>query len=103
MFPGQGTISKPLSNMAMLTLLSRMGLRGQTTIHGVVRSGLQDWAAETTDYPQEVIDMALAHQIKSAVERAYRRGDLLVKRTSLMQDWGRFLTSPIANVVQLRA
>ena len=84
-FPG-GKAGKPLSNMAFLLLLERMGRRGSITPHGF-RSCFRDWAAETTDYPNEVCEMALAHVIKNAAEAAYRRGDLFEKRRRLMQDW----------------
>jgi integrase len=83
-FPGlkQG---RPLSNMAMSQLLKRMK-KEQITVHGF-RSSFRDWAAERTTYPNHVVEMALAHEIGSAVEAAYRRGDLLEKRTELMLDW----------------
>lgn len=34
------------------------------------------------------VETALAHSIGSAVEAAYRRGDLFEKRRELMADWG---------------
>ena len=78
----------PLSNMAMTAVLRRMGL-SDVTVHGF-RSTLRDWAAELTDYPREVAEMALAHAVGDRVEAAYRRGDLLQKRVSFMQDWDAF-------------
>lgn len=83
-FPG-GKDGKPLSNMAMLTTLKRMK-RGDLTTHGF-RSTFRDWAAEMTDYPSEVVEMALAHVVSNKVEAAYRRGDLFQKRKGLMSDW----------------
>lgn len=83
-FPGQKP-EKPLSNMAFLALLKRMG-RSDLTVHGF-RSSFRDWAAERTAYPREVVEMALAHTISNKVEAAYRRGDLFEKRIQLMQDW----------------
>jgi len=59
-FPGR-TSNKPLSNMAMLRLLERMG-RDDLTVHGF-RSTFRDWAAERTNYPREVCEMALAHAV----------------------------------------
>ena len=85
-FPGDKQ-GKPLSNMAMLMLLRRMG-RNETT-HGF-RSTFEDWAYECTGFPPAVVEMALAHTIKSAVERAYRRGDLFEKRQQLMDAWAKF-------------
>lgn len=80
-FPG-GFIGAPLSNMAMLKLLERMG-RSDLTVHGF-RSTFRDWAAECTDFPNEVVEMALAHTVASKTEAAYRRGDLFEKRRQLM-------------------
>jgi integrase len=83
-FPG-GKEGKPLSNMAALVLLKRMK-RTDITTHGF-RSTFRDWAAEQTNYPREVAEMALAHVIESKVEAAYRRGDLFEKRAKLMRAW----------------
>jgi integrase len=83
-FPG-AQANKPLSNMAFLQLLKRMG-RGDLTAHGF-RSTFRDWAAERTAYPREVAEMALAHTIGDKVEAAYRRGDLFEKRRKMMNAW----------------
>jgi integrase len=83
-----GKQGKPLSNMAMLAVLKRIG-RGDLTCHGF-RSTFRDWAAESTNFPREVVEMALAHTIESKVEAAYRRGDLFQKRRQLMEAWARF-------------
>ncbi|WP_350150110.1 hypothetical protein [Nitrosomonas sp.] len=56
----------------------------------VVRSTFRDWASETTAYPQEVCEMALAPTIANKVEAAYRRGDLFDKRIKLMTDWASY-------------
>jgi integrase len=79
---------QPLSNMAMLQLLERMK-RSDITVHGF-RSTFRDWAGETTHYPREVCEAALAHGIKDKAEAAYARGDLFVKRAALMEDWAKF-------------
>jgi integrase len=83
-FPGAKR-SKPLSNMAMLALLRRMGHR-DLTAHGF-RSTFRDWGAERTNFPSEVAEMALAHAVGDKVEAAYRRGDLFEKRRALMDQW----------------
>jgi len=74
-----------LSNMAMSTVLKRLGY-GKVTVHGF-RSSLRDWAAEATNYPREVAEMALAHAVGDRVEAAYRRGDLLQKRINFLKEW----------------
>lgn len=81
-------LKKPLSNMAMLKLLARMG-REDITVHGF-RSTFRDWAAECTSASREVAEMALAHVVKDKVEAAYRRGDLFDKRRCLMNEWSDF-------------
>jgi integrase len=90
-FPGarQG---RPLSEMALLMLLRRMGF-GHITVHGF-RSAFRDWAAERTNFPREVAEMAFAHAIEDKVEAAYRRGDLLEKRRRLMSAWAEFCSKP---------
>ena len=75
---------RPLSNMALLMLLRRMGV--DATAHGF-RSSFRDWTAETTAFPSEVCEMALAHSIADKTEAAYRRGDLFEKRRKLMSEW----------------
>ena len=85
-------------------LLKAIGHDGHAVAHGF-RSTLKDWTHETRDYPTEVIELALGHRIKSSVERAYRRGDLLDRRKHLMADWEAFCGSGIEteNVVKLQA
>jgi integrase len=78
----------PLSSMTLLMLLRRLG-RSDVTAHGF-RSSFRDWAAERTNFPNEVVEMALAHTVADAVEAAYRRGDLFERRRSLMADWARY-------------
>jgi len=99
-FPG-GKKGKPLSNVAMLAVLKRIG-RGDLTNHGF-RSSFRDWAAERTNFPREVAEMALAHTVGDKVEAAYRRGDLFQKRRQLMDAWAKFCetTRPQAEVVRI--
>jgi len=89
LFPGART-GKHLSNTAMLMGLRRMG-RGDLTMHGF-RSTFRDWAAEQTNYPREVCEMALAHSTAGNAEAAYWRGDILEKRRALMTDWALYAT-----------
>jgi len=90
LFPG-AKLGKPISNMTMLGLLRRMNVN--TTVHGF-RSAFRDWAAERTNFPHEVCEMALAHTISNSAEAAYRRGDLFDKRRKLMDAWAEFINTP---------
>lgn len=90
LFPGAKR-GKPLSNMAMTMALRKLG-RADLTVHGF-RSTFRDWAAETTNHPNMVCEMALAHTIGNAAEAAYRRGDLMERRRALMSDWATYCLS----------
>lgn len=73
-----------LSDMTLTAVLRRMDIKAVP--HGF-RSTFRDWCAECTDFPREVVEMALAHAIGDKVEAAYRRGDLFDKRRQLMDRW----------------
>jgi len=88
-FPGLRR-GRPLGTGALLRLLDRMGM--DVTAHGF-RSTFRDWAAERTNYPNHVVEQALAHAIGNAVEAAYRRGDLFEKRARLMAEWASYCNS----------
>jgi integrase len=96
-FPGQ-TAGKPLSCTAMLRLLERMGRRGAITSHGF-RSSFSDWASEVSPYSSELRETALAHTIANKAEAAYRRGDALEKRRTMMEAWAQWCEPQVANVV----
>jgi integrase len=94
-----------LSDMAFAMALWNMFTFTSITTHGF-RSTFRDWAGETTSYPREVIEHALAHQLKDKAKAAYQRGDLFAKRKALMDEWVRYCeTIPAAkmdNVVSTR-
>ncbi|HEY1748397.1 MAG TPA: site-specific integrase [Xanthobacteraceae bacterium] len=78
---------KPVDHKALQRVLERMGV--EATPHGF-RSAFRDWGAEVGDYPNELLELALAHAVGDKVEAAYRRGDMLEKRAKLMADWAKF-------------
>ncbi len=79
---------KPLSNMALLMLLRRMG-RDDLTVHGF-RSTFRDWVAERTNFPRDMAEMALAHSVGTKSEKAYFRSDLFDRRRRMMAEWAGF-------------
>ena len=100
-FPGQGR-HKPLSNMAMEMVLRRMKIDG-ATVHGF-RSSFRDWAGNTTNFPREITETALAHVIGDRAEQAYRRSDALEKRRKLMDAWAAYCEPrQSANILPLAA
>ncbi len=100
-FPGARN-GRPLSDMSLTAVLRRME-RGDLTAHGF-RSTFRDWAGEVSNHPREVIEHALAHQLKDKAEAAYARGTLFDKRARLMADWARYCGTiqTGGNVVELR-
>ena len=86
-FPGYKR-GRPIGGNAIGELAKRAS-GADITVHGL-RSTFRDWAAERTSFPREVAEMALAHAIPSAVEAAYRRGDLFEKRRRLMDAWAAY-------------
>jgi integrase len=98
-FPGLKK-GQPASANTMFYALRHMN-RGDLTAHGF-RSTFRDWAAERTNFPREVAELALAHTVGDATERAYQRGDLFAKRAQLMEAWAGFCTGEASgNVVRL--
>lgn len=100
-FESEAKPGKSISDMSMTAVLRRMK-RGDITVHGF-RSTFRDWAGETTGFPREVIEAALAHGIRDKAEAAYARSDLFDKRRSLMEAWATVATARDveANVVTL--
>lgn len=88
LFPGGHGPRKPMSDMTLTVVLKRLG-RHDISVHGF-RSSFRDWAGETTNFPREVIEAALAHRLKDKAEAAYARGDLFTKRRALMDAWQAF-------------
>src|SRR5215212_2747604 len=99
-FAGQRT-GKPLSNMAMISVLKDLNWdeSGQPrwvdpksgrpiTPHGL-RATFRTWG-EDVGFPRELLEEALGHQIGTAVERAYRRTDSFERRRTVMQAWADF-------------
>lgn len=80
-----------LSDMTLTGVLRRMKVNA--TAHGF-RSTFRDWVAESTNYPSEVAEMALAHTISNKSEASYRRGDMFEKRAVMMEEWSRFVYAP---------
>ena len=77
---------KPISEMTLTAVLRRMNIG--VTAHGF-RSSFRDWCGDN-GHPRELAEAALAHLSGDAVERAYARSDLFMRREKLMASWDRF-------------
>ena len=96
-FPGSRA-GRKLSDETLAAALKRLDV--PVTVHGM-RSTFRDWAEERTAFSHEVKEAALAHVVRNAVERAYRRSDLFDKRRDLMDQWARFCCPASADVVEI--
>jgi integrase len=86
-----------LSKMSMTYVMRALGQDGVVTIHGF-RSSFSNWCHEQTAHSAHTIEISLAHNVGTEVERAYRRTDMISKRARLMEQWARFCLSPPSKV-----
>lgn len=84
------TGKKGMSNGALLAVIKGMPAYAAYVPHGF-RSTFRDWAAETTNFANETLELALAHTIRDKAEAAYRRQDQLDKRVALMEQWANYV------------
>jgi integrase len=84
------TGKKGMSNGALLAVIKGMPDFAAYVPHGF-RSTFRDWAAETTSFANETLELALAHTIKDKSEAAYRRQDQIEKRFKLMEQWAGYI------------
>lgn len=96
LFPSTLHKEKCISNMALLSIMRKMPAYSNYVPHGF-RSAFRDWAAETTSYSNETVELALAHSIQNKTEAAYRRQDQLEKRASLMEEWNGYIYHSLAH------
>jgi integrase len=91
-FPNDRTGSR-MSPNALLALLTRMK-RADVTVHGM-RSAFRTWVSETTSFPNDAAELALAHRVSDKVEAAYRRGTMFNKRRVMAEAWASFCAKPV--------
>jgi integrase len=102
LFPSQMKPGKPMSNMALLATLGRLGVRDRTTAHGLCRATFSTWAYETAAARPDVIEACLAHKEADKVKAAYNRAQFTEERKALMQLWVEYLSGP-GRVVQFQS
>lgn len=95
---GDGS-ARPQSNMAMLAVLDRLGVRGQTTVHGLCRATFSTWAYDTAAARPDVIEACLAHREADRVKAAYNRAKFTLERKALLAAWADYLAQPAGQVL----
>jgi integrase len=94
-FPGRKGAG--LSCMALLNLIQHQ-MKLPVTAHGF-RSAFRDWCGDEGDVPRELAEASLAHVVRDATERAYRRKTAVEKRRLVMQAWCDFILPPSPTAV----
>ncbi|HJR14423.1 MAG TPA: integrase arm-type DNA-binding domain-containing protein [Rhodanobacteraceae bacterium] len=90
-FPGTRDRKKPLSDMALLGALRRMGYDKNTmTAHGF-RAMARTILDERLGFRPDIIEHQLAHAVKDPNGRAYNRTAHLPERRKMMQAWADYL------------
>lgn len=102
LFPSPRDLKQPLSNMAMLTLIERMGMNERTTVHGVCRASFSTWANETAAARPDVVEACLAHREADRVKAAYNRAKFTEERRALMIAWAAYITRT-GEVIEFKA
>jgi integrase len=102
LFPGDGAHGRFPPSTMLDYLRDVMGEK-VVTVHGF-RTTFRTWGQECTEYPHELLEIALNHTQPDEVVRAYARGDALLKRRRCMEEWARFVSTPYvdAEVHELR-
>jgi len=103
LFPSTMLEDSPQSNMAMLAVLDRIGMRDRTTVHGVCRATFSTWANETAAARPDVVEACLAHREADRVKAAYNRAKFTDERRALMEAWAACLARPSASIIPLHA
>lgn len=98
-FPSPMDPLRPLSNMALLAVLGRLGVRDETTVHGLCRSTFSTWANDTAAARPDVIEACLAHDERNKVRAAYNRAVFADERRALLAAWAEYLGR--SNVIEL--
>ena len=90
--------TRPFSDAVFRQLFARMKYT-DITAHGF-RSSFRDWAGDATEFPRELAELALAHNVGDETERAYRRNAAVERRRKLMQDWADFCAGPVNTALE---
>ena len=90
-----------MSNMALLAVLDRLGVRDQTTVHGLARSTFSSWANETAAARPDVVEACLAHSEADLVRKAYMRAQFAAERRAVLLAWSDYLAKQPAQVLTL--
>lgn len=87
-FPGQDSLTRPISNGTLNVALKRMGIT-ETTPHGF-RTTFKTLCSEVFDVPLNISEHALSHSASSD-PYGYHRGSYLAYRRALAQTWSDYL------------
>ncbi len=84
-FPSPKSKTQPLSDMALVGALRRLGYGRDEIVAHSFRGIFSTIAHEGSKYSHDVIETQLAHSVGSSVSQAYNRAVYLPERTEMMQ------------------
>ena len=90
LFPSIRALTTPISDMAPLAALRRMGYaKDAMTLHGF--RAMASTRLNELGFRADVIEAQLAHKEPDAVRLAYNRAEYMDERRTLMQSWADYL------------
>jgi len=90
LFPGAWSNSAPISDMALLNALRRMGYeKGVMTVHGF--RSMASTLLNEQGYNRDWIERQLAHGERNSIRAAYNYAEYLPERRRMMQEWADYL------------
>ena len=92
-FPNLRTPSLPLSEVALLSALRRLGYgKEQMTVHGF--RAMASTILHEQGFSSDAIERQLAHSETNKIKAAYCRAEYLPERRRMMQAWNDYYSNP---------
>ncbi|MCL2020822.1 MAG: integrase arm-type DNA-binding domain-containing protein [Betaproteobacteria bacterium] len=95
-FPAEHREDRPMSENAILYLISRIGYKGRMTGHGW-RTVASTWANER-GYSPDAIEQQLAHVPDNKIRAVYNRAEYLPTRREMLQAWADWLDTCLEQI-----
>ena len=90
LFPSARALSAPITDVAPLAALRRMGYGKETmTLHGF--RAMASTRLNELGFRADIIEAQLAHKESDSVRLAYNRAEYMEERRKLMQRWSDYL------------
>lgn len=85
-FPSRNHPREPINKESANMAIKRMGYKGRLVAHGL--RSLASTTLNEQEFPQDVIEAALAHVDQNAIRGIYNRAEYIEQRRVMLQWWG---------------